>query len=129
MAEDCYQAVSTHESVGRRSALVTPRRSRRDEQAQLEELVTVLSQIVSNVVSMFNPAAVFVDTPRMSTPAEFLLSVRREVERLLPDRPERSVELLPTSLAPEEEVVGGAAIAIYGTHLRFIVTGGNVKQS
>lgn len=96
------------------------------EQIVLENLVRMFGQVVTNVVSMFNPSAVFIDTPRMPTPSNFLSTLKTEVTKLLPERPQRAVELLPTSLGPEEEILGGAAIAIYGTRLRFIVTGGNV---
>lgn len=94
-----------------------------------QEIVDLLAQVIANVVALVNPDAVFLDTPLLQAYDNFIRELEESVGQYLPRRPELTVRIYPASLPTEREVVGGAAIAMYRTRFRFIITGKNSTEA
>jgi predicted NBD/HSP70 family sugar kinase len=82
-----------------------------------------LAQAIANLVAILNPDAVFLDSPLIEAYGGFVAELEQAVEDYLPPRPELSVRLFPASITAEKEMLGGAAVAMYRTRFRFIITG------
>ncbi|MEX2445623.1 MAG: ROK family transcriptional regulator [Alkalispirochaeta sp.] len=89
----------------------------------IDYITDVFSQLVSNAIAMFNPDAVFIDTPVTQLNTALLPKVSKRVRDLLPVLPTRNIRVYPASLTREDEVIGGAALAMYRSRFRFLLTG------
>lgn len=89
----------------------------------------IFGQLVSNVIAMFNPEAVFIDTPVAELNTTLLPKVSERVRNLLPVLPAREIRVFPSSLRREDEVIGGAALAMYRSRFRFLLTGRQPAES
>lgn len=102
-------------------------RTRADRSAMrraLSETTDMLAQLTANLVAVVNPEAVFLETPLTEVVPGFMEELETRVAAYLPRKPKLSVQMFPASLDAERAIVGGAAIAMYRTRFRFIITGG-----
>jgi len=101
---------------------IVARRSERAEQI-MARIVDKLGQLVATIVAILNPEAIIIKSPYLAGEEDTLERVGRKARTYLPERPERKVNIIPSGLGDNSEVIGGAAVALSHSYLKFIIKG------